>query len=450
MVSNEKVLQMHEELIDCGLIDLLPVDKSTRVFNKEFAKTLAVSLKEEGLYNPIAVRPNPSKPGRYILVQGRHRLYSWFRILKEKMIRATVLPTMDEQEAAMASAAENIWRYDGGKPQKIKALKIWHDYYAAKHAIAVEAKSVEELNAADAIAESKELIEATGVGVLPTAEAPSASPVLNEAVASIASGVADYVDAQDKKSKQNATGADLVAQIDAAITGATLTVGQKKSNKNTVEKDFVKQVAEATGSSKRTAQRDVRLAKMFSTEELEIFVQRGITQQQIGLISQVDAASRLALIALVASGMAFDEAWLQVFHVAVDLGGGTKDEQAAKAEARTESDADLSDNEWLTTYCSEKLEVLGHPEKFKADAILYRHTAEVRAKFRSRVKSHLAKTSEAGTRGALWGTISRLINISHPKDWHNCPVCGGAGEVDAAVCTKCNGAGYILRSEKFE
>ena len=63
MVNDEKVLQMHEELIACDLIDLLPVDKTVRSFNKEFAKNLSVSLREEGLYNPIAVRPTKRSRG---------------------------------------------------------------------------------------------------------------------------------------------------------------------------------------------------------------------------------------------------------------------------------------------------------------------------------------------------------------------------------------------------
>ena len=52
---------------------------------------LAASIKAEGLYNPIVVRPNPDKPGRYILVQGRHRLFAVKKVLKEQSIRCTVL-----------------------------------------------------------------------------------------------------------------------------------------------------------------------------------------------------------------------------------------------------------------------------------------------------------------------------------------------------------------------
>ena len=395
MVTDEKVLNMHEELVDCTLIDLLPVDKATRSFSKDFAKNLSVSLKAEGLYNPIAVRPNPEKPGRYILVQGRHRLYAWFRLLKEKMIRATILTAMDEREAAMAAAAENIWRWDGGKAQKIRALKIWYDYYAEKHGLAVEAKSAD---ATDARTIEAFVIEASN-------PAPEVEPEATPAI---------------KKSKA-------------------------------VEQTFVKQVAKATGTSERTAQRDVRLAKLFSAETLDLFVQRGITQQQIGMVSQIaEADKQVELVNLLASGMEFNEAWLRIFNTPADLSGGTKDEKEAKTAAKAENDQPLSDEEWLNTYCGEKLSLLGHPEKFRADAILYRHTTDLRAKFRSRIKSHLKETADAGVKGPLWGSISRLIGLSHPKDFHNCPECGGAGEVNGAVCRKCNGAGYILKSEKFE
>jgi hypothetical protein len=160
-------------------------------------------------------------------------------------------------------------------------------------------------------------------------------------------------------------------------------------------------------------------------------------------------------VALIASGMEFEAAWLQIFNTQVDLSGDNKDERAVKAEAKVETDGELNDDDWLTTYCEEALAVLGHPEKFKADATLYRNTIELRARFRSKMKLHLNEAREAGATGPLWGSISRLINISHPKDWHFCPECGGAGEVTnprtgEMVECKCHKAGYILKTEKYE
>jgi len=122
------------QILECNKIDMLPVDRTTRSFNKGFAANLAVSIQAEGLYNPIVVRPSPDKPGRYVLVQGRHRLYATFKVLKEQSIRATILEDMDEAEHKMALVAENIWRFDTSKIQRLKAIQIWHEHYAARHA----------------------------------------------------------------------------------------------------------------------------------------------------------------------------------------------------------------------------------------------------------------------------------------------------------------------------
>jgi hypothetical protein len=291
------------------------------------------------------------------------------------------------------------------KAQKIKALKIWHDYYAAKHSRAAEAKSIYETVAAEQAGEAVDTAPEAASVPTPAAEKPS-----------------------------------------------------KKSNKNTGEHVFVDQVAKATGLGQRAAQYEVRLAKMFSNEELDIFVQRGLTKQQIETLSHIpEREKQQEVITLIASGMELSDAWMQTFSTPMVLVGGcgSKGEKTARAEAKIESDSELTDEEWVNTYCSENLAVLGHPEKFKADAILYRRTAEVRAKFRSRVKSHIAKAREAGITGPLCGSMSRLISISHPKDWFFCPECGGAGEranvnEPEVSCFKCNRAGYILRSEKYE
>lgn len=59
---------METRMIECSLIDEPRIDRSTRSFNKDFATNLAASIKAEGLYNAIVVRPNPGKPGRYLQV----------------------------------------------------------------------------------------------------------------------------------------------------------------------------------------------------------------------------------------------------------------------------------------------------------------------------------------------------------------------------------------------
>src|SRR5689334_6199352 len=92
----------------CKLIDVPAVDKKERTFSREIADRLAQSIKDEGLLNPITVRPNPQLPGRYIIVAGRHRLHAVQKILKQESIRCTVFSEMDDGDADMARITENL------------------------------------------------------------------------------------------------------------------------------------------------------------------------------------------------------------------------------------------------------------------------------------------------------------------------------------------------------
>ena len=411
-----KVLDMHEEMIACDLIDMLPVDKTARSFSKEFAHNLAASLKEEGLYNPIAVRPNPEKPGRYILVQGRHRLYAWFRILKEQTIRTTVLPTMDKETAAMAAIAENLWRFEGRKAQRIKMMGLWHDYHSRRHGIGVEVKTSVAEPAADFVAHS---------AINSSLPDQTADFVAHSAINSSSTSVAEP----------------------AAGTHPPAT--KKKRGRPKKNKDFVDHAVAATGKCERVVREELRLSRLFSSDELDMFTAQGTTEQQIEAIAGIkDAAKRNELVALIASGMQFEAAWKQT--PGTEYLFSHREKKNPDDAATPQADPELSDEDWVTTCCADKLALLGHPEKFKAGAILYRRTAEARARFREGVKGPLADIRKAGTTDPLWGTMYRLVNIAHPKDWHNCPECGGTGEKDGVVCPKCNEAGYLLRSEKYE
>ena len=94
---------MDTKLIECKLIDVPKVPGDIRTFSKEFAVTLADSLRIDGQLQPIVVRLNPAAPGRYIMVAGRHRLYGMKNVLKEQFINASIDETMDDAEAALAA-----------------------------------------------------------------------------------------------------------------------------------------------------------------------------------------------------------------------------------------------------------------------------------------------------------------------------------------------------------
>lgn len=118
-----------ENHIKCALIDEPPIDKTTRSFSREFAVNLAASIKAEGLFHPIVVRPHPDRPGRYLLVQGRHRLYAVKKVLKEPEIRATILEGLDDVGHKMASISENLWRLRSSGPERVAAVKKWRERF---------------------------------------------------------------------------------------------------------------------------------------------------------------------------------------------------------------------------------------------------------------------------------------------------------------------------------
>ena len=116
---------MDTQLIACKLIDVPEGRRRLRTSPRSSPSSLADSHQGRGEYNPIVVRPDPAPPGRYIGVQGRHRLYAMKKVLKEQFIRATVIEDMDDTDADMAPIAENLWRNPLTKAQHARALKRW-------------------------------------------------------------------------------------------------------------------------------------------------------------------------------------------------------------------------------------------------------------------------------------------------------------------------------------
>ncbi len=216
---------------------------------------------------------------------------------------------------------------------------------------------------------------------------------------------------------------------------------KKKGGRPKKDKDFVDHVVASTGVAKRTVEREVRLSKVFSDEELDVFENRGTTQQQIEAIAKIeDPKIHGELVALIGFGMPFEDAWQRVV-----TGANRSINSTAEDD---DPDAAMSNDEWLAWRCSEKLGLLGHPEKFKSDVGLYREINAARYKFRKAVKAAVARR-KAGTTGYLWHIVNQLINLSGPMDWFNCPECGGRGEIDGAMCKKCWGAGYLIKIEKY-
>jgi len=86
-------------------------NQARKVFSEESIASLAVSIKEKGLFQPVSVRPDPDNEDRYILVMGERR----WRAHKHAglaTIRAFVIPVDDPNEAFELALIENVQRED--------------------------------------------------------------------------------------------------------------------------------------------------------------------------------------------------------------------------------------------------------------------------------------------------------------------------------------------------
>lgn len=403
---------MDVQLIDCKLIDLPKSENGSRPVNKEFAKELAPSLKTEGMYNPIVLRPNPAAAGRYLMVQGRQRYYSWWKILKNTHIPAFVFVDMDDQDAEMAEVTENLYRNPLTTKQHLLAVKKWFDYFAAKNPSKVGSGGARNFKKED----DSEVTEAKPTNSLELAETEPTDK-LAETTES---------EPEDKKEEEGTSEA----------TGGFATMYAKSTNKS-----------ETTGG-KITA-----IVKAFNAEQIEALDQMQVTQLDQTSIARIkDSEKRGQIVNLIASGVEVADAVKQIMgdDNSVLKSNKSKAEAEAKKEAKAETHAELSDDAWYEFFCGEKAAMFSKPEKYKSDAILYRITSESRHAMRGKHKKVLAETRKAGPTGPLWNLVNRITSLAHPKDWLICEKCKGTGDSPTGgTCEKCFSSCYALKTENF-
>jgi hypothetical protein len=112
-------------------IGSITVPEDWRSVSNEIVKRLANSSRVVGLLHPIGVRPDPERPGRYILVHGRHRLLA-VESLGEATIEAKVRD-MDDETATMTMLTENLSRSPLKGTQYHEALAEWSRIYQARY-----------------------------------------------------------------------------------------------------------------------------------------------------------------------------------------------------------------------------------------------------------------------------------------------------------------------------
>lgn len=105
---NEDAIGATTEL-ETSLIDFDP--RNRKDHDKAALQSLADSIKSEGLLEPVLVRTNPGKGGRYMLVAGERRLRACL-LLKQVKIVARVVRESNDLDAAKKRLVENGQRED--------------------------------------------------------------------------------------------------------------------------------------------------------------------------------------------------------------------------------------------------------------------------------------------------------------------------------------------------
>ena len=80
------------------------------IFDEDKIHELSLSIKENGVIQPIAVRPNKYEPGKYEIVAGERR---WLAAQKAGLNEVPVLVLdIDDQKSLEIAIVENVQRQD--------------------------------------------------------------------------------------------------------------------------------------------------------------------------------------------------------------------------------------------------------------------------------------------------------------------------------------------------
>ena len=246
----ERTALMKFQRIECKRITAPKSGKLFRSVDKKFAALLAQSIELEGMYEPIVVRRHPDKPGRFIVVQGLHRLYAKKDILKERVIECVVLPPMDKARHEMALITGNLWRRPMTTGQQTIAIKKWYKQFA--------------------LANPKLIGDSAGGN----ARARNAAS-------------AKYDTTEDEET--------------AGVATADLSVADNQSDvANMVAADVLRTVS---GVSKRTAERWLRIARALTESQIAILDEINATSGDCERIAALERLERGRVFAMIASGM---------------------------------------------------------------------------------------------------------------------------------------------------
>ncbi len=101
------------------------------IFNEEKLEELSMSIKENGIIQPIAVRPNKYEPGKFELVAGERR---WIAAQKAGLneVPVTVLH-VDDQKSLEIAIVENVQRQDLNIVEEAKGYQRLNQEFGYDH-----------------------------------------------------------------------------------------------------------------------------------------------------------------------------------------------------------------------------------------------------------------------------------------------------------------------------
>ena len=377
---------MKTQLLACKLIEFPELNTEIRSFSKESANNLAAAIEVEGLLQPILVRPHADRPGHYLGISGRHRLYATKNVLKKQEILATIFDDVDERDAEQMTISENLWRLPLNRAQKLRATKRWWEFYAEKYPDLVAHRGAAGGAATKRMFEEQKVVSS-----------------------------AELADATEG-----------VGQIDGRLDVRTDACGS-----DAAPIGFVSQLSALTGQSLRSAKRSTRLARTFSDDDLMAFYQMDVTQQDMERIARIkDEDRRVQIINLIVNGQTAGEAIAATMNDPTEVMGEMFKGVTRKSAKIRQPDDHLSDAEWFELHCRDLASQLADSTAYRASAIFYRRIIPHVLEFREAIRPLLVEAVESGG-DPLSDLLKRACWFKHPKDWSVCWDCRGAGKASS-------------------
>ena len=237
-------------------------------------------------------------------------------------------------------------------------------------------------------------------------------------------------------------------------TGAAKKLGADTPGvKDLAPKTFKRAVEEALDVSSSTADRLVRVAKNLKEEDVTVLSAANATEATVNEVAALGESQAIEhAVKLIGSGMNPQEAIRQAEKMKKPKNAAQpKGERPAKLPAQKFKPKELTDEDWIASFCASTMSSLRHRASYKNDAILYRRIQEKLIAFRGQVSKALVEMkSKDNHNGTFFANLYRLIHCSHPTHWMVCGICTGTGKKeggDNKSCVKCLGAGYVMRME---